>query len=179
MKFIRQLAAVTLVVAAVVVLGLVWSHFGASTLAQNAPGRFSKEIVDSQHPGTVVMRGPGGRPSKVTIQIHGQSGMSLGLGSMFQAVNRPVVEHTIRIEVAVIAAVVIFDVGRRRARKARRAALLGQYRPPRQAAPGQPESGQAESGRAAPGQPESGRVAASQPAVRAASRAQQGPGQAP
>ncbi len=163
MKFVRQLAAATLVVAAVVVLGLIWNHFGSGTLVQNVGGRFSKEIVDSQHPGTVLQRGPGGRPGNVTIQVRRQGGMSLGLGSMFQAVNRPVVEHTIGIEVAVMAAVVIIDAGRRRARKADRAALLSEYRPLGPASQDQQE----------------GAEAASQPAARAASREQPGPGQAP
>jgi hypothetical protein len=154
-KFLRHLAAVTLVVGAVVVLGIVWNHFDASSLAGGAGGRFSKEIAVSSHPPrTVVLRKAGGGHSG-PIVIRNDGGMNLGLSSMFDAVNRPVVEHTIAIEVAVIAAVVLIDASRRRARKARRARLLSQF------------------------QADSGGTAIRQPAGSAASQAQQEPGQAP
>jgi hypothetical protein len=44
-------------------------------------------------------------------------GMSLGLDSMFQAVNLPVLRNAVEIEVGVIAAVVILDIARRRLRR--------------------------------------------------------------
>jgi hypothetical protein len=126
-KFLRHLAAVTLVVTAVVVLGLIWNHFDASSLAGGMGGRFSKEISLSKHPpGTVVLRKAGGGHSG-PIVIRNSGDFSLGLSSMVDAVNRPVVEHTIGIEAAVIAGVVLIDASRRRARKARRARLLGMY----------------------------------------------------
>jgi hypothetical protein len=154
LKFLRHLAVVTLVVTAVVVLGLAWNHFDASSLAGGVGSRFSKEIAVSRNPpGTVVLRKPGGgHTGPIVIRYNG--GTSLGLSSMFDAVNRPVVEHTIAIEVAVIAAVVLIDASRRRARKARRARLLSQF------------------------QTDSATVIR-QPAGSAASQAQQEPGQAP
>jgi hypothetical protein len=44
-KFVRHLAAATLVVAVVVVLGLVWNHFAASTLIGNLQGHYKREVV--------------------------------------------------------------------------------------------------------------------------------------
>ncbi len=43
--------------------------------------------------------------------------MNLGLDSMFQAVNLPVLRNAVEIEVGVIAAVVILDIARRRLRR--------------------------------------------------------------
>ncbi len=121
MKFLRHLAAVMLVVAVVVVAGLAWQHFGASTLAGglrgpvkvvNVPGGLLKGLP----PGTrlTVRPGPHG---PVVVRSSGSGGMSLGLDSMFQAVNLPVLRHTVEIEVGVIAAVVILDIARRRLRR--------------------------------------------------------------
>ena len=56
----------------------------------------------------------------------------LGLTSMFQAVNLPVLRDPVEIEAGVIAAVVILEIGQRRWRRARRARRLADVtRPPR------------------------------------------------
>jgi hypothetical protein len=107
MRFLRHLAAVCLVVAVVVVLGLAWNHFAASTLTGGLPGP-SQEIV---------LHGP------KTIRV---GAFDLGLTSMFQPVNWPDLRHTVVIEAAVMAAVIIMDVSRRRSRRASRAAELAQ-----------------------------------------------------
>ena len=126
MRFLRHLAAVMLVVTIVVVGGLAWEHFGASTLAGgfrgpvkvvNVPGNLLKGLP----PGTAVAVRPGPHGPVV---VRDSGGMSLGLDSMFQAVNLPVLGDTVEIEVGVIAAVVILDIARRRLRRFLRARRL-------------------------------------------------------
>jgi hypothetical protein len=130
MRFLRHLGAVTVVVAIVVVLGLAWAHFGPQTLAPGPQTGFKQEIV--------TLRPGGGIPGHGGIHI-GPNGptlmharpFDLGLGSMFQSVNLPVLRHTVIIEAGVIAAVVIIDVLRRRSRRSWRAQQLAAeaYRP--------------------------------------------------
>jgi hypothetical protein len=110
-KFLRHLAATALVVAVVVVLGLAWNHFAASTLVGSVPSPLQREINHSQPRGRVPVPVPG---------VIRNGGLNLGLTSMLDPVNLPVLRHTVVIEAGVIAAVVIIDVGRRRARRARR-----------------------------------------------------------
>jgi hypothetical protein len=137
-KFARQLAAATLLVAIVVGIGLAWNHFAASTLIGNLPG-LGKQVV-LHRPGSggghfvgtrpgkgrntpVIVLAPGEHPPKHLtghpVIIYAKP-MDLGLGSMFDPVNLPVLRHTLVIETGVIAAVVILDVARRRLRRARR-----------------------------------------------------------
>ena len=113
MRFLRHLGAVVLVVAVVVVLGLAWNHFASSTLVGSVPSPLQREIIESQPHGRVPVKGPG---------MIRTGGLNLGLNSMLDPVNLPVLRHTVVIEGGVIAAVVIIDVGRRRARRARRTA---------------------------------------------------------
>jgi hypothetical protein len=126
-RFLRHLAAVVLVVGVVVLGGLAWEHLGASTLIGTEQVQFRQEIVTGPlatrrlppgvklPPGTRVNGGPDGR---------GAGAMSLGLGSMFDPVNLPVLRHTVVIEAVVIAAVVLLDLSRRASRRARREQLL-------------------------------------------------------
>jgi hypothetical protein len=107
-RFLRHLAAACLVVAVVVVLGLAWNHFAASSLAGTLPG--------PRHP---VTPPHGIRPGRKVVNL---GTFDLGLNSMLQPVNWPYLRHTVVIEAVVMAAVVIFDVSRRRARRADRAA---------------------------------------------------------
>lgn len=124
MRFLRHLGAATAIVALVVVLGLAWAHFWPQTLAQGPQVRFRQEIVTSR-PGGAIAVGPNGSTADYARPF------DLGLGSMFQPVNLPVLRHTVVIEAGVIAAVVILDVLRRRSRRAWRAAqlLAETYRP--------------------------------------------------
>jgi hypothetical protein len=112
-RFLRHLGAVVLVVAVVVVLGLAWNHFASSTLVGSDPSPLQREIIESQPHGRVPVKGPG---------MIRTGGLNLGLTSMLDPANLPVLRHTVVIEGGVIAAVVIIDVGRRRARRARRTA---------------------------------------------------------
>jgi len=108
-KFLRHLAAVTLVVAVVVVIGLAWNHFAASSLAGGlrVPNRL--EVIP--------------RPRVVRLRA-----MNLGLSSMLNPANLPALRHTAVIEAGVIAAVVIIDVNRRISRRVRRAGQLARSR---------------------------------------------------
>jgi len=103
------MAAVTLVVAVVVVIGLAWNHFAASTVSSGlrVPNRL--EVVP--------------RPRAVRLRT-----MNLGLSSMLSPANLPSLRHTVVIEAGVIAAVVIIDVNRRISRRVRRAEQVARSR---------------------------------------------------
>lgn len=134
MRFLRHLAVVCLVVAAVTGLGLAWNHFAASTLTGGLivpQGELAGqgETAGSPPPGRVVLpKGtrPGSRNQPVGIQSRP---FDLGLSSMFQSENLPYLRHTVFIETGLITAVVIVDASRRRARRADRAAQLAPQPP--------------------------------------------------
>jgi hypothetical protein len=140
-RFLRHLAAVALLVAVVVAGGLAWGHFDGGTLAGPGQGGITRLGVTggpAAAPGQKVklVLPPGARPgsrvppgTRVVIQ---NGSFNLGLDSMFQAVNLPVLRDTVEIEAGVIAAVVILEIGHRRWRRAWRARRLAAVtRPPR------------------------------------------------
>jgi hypothetical protein len=123
-RFLRHLAAVCLVVAVVVALGLAWNHFAGSTLAGGLTGPRQELVSGAGHGrGHIVLppgaQRPGGPHGPVIIRV---GKFDLGLNSMLQRVNWPYLRHTVTIETLFIAAVVIIDASRRRARRASRAA---------------------------------------------------------
>jgi hypothetical protein len=141
-KFLRHLGAAALAVAVVVALGLAWNHFASASLVGDIQGP-TQEIVPGYNPTAPpdakqpAVRGQHVRPGQRAelLRGHGAHGgsdvrvvrtgsMDLGLDSMFQSVNLPVLRHTVVIEGGVIAAVVIIDVIRRRSRRTARAAQL-------------------------------------------------------
>lgn len=137
MKFLRHLGAATLVVAVVVVLGLAWNHFGASTLVGGLQASFDKQAsAGGRPPGVVALPagakvvGPHGvraiGPHRAVVVRNGP--MDLGLSSMFDPVNLAVLRHTVVIEAVVIAIVVMIDVSRRQWRQERRARQSARYR---------------------------------------------------
>jgi len=119
-RFLRQLAAVTALVAVVVLTGLAWHHFAPDSLGGQGglgPHRF---VVRGQA-ATAVHRG-GKIPAGVELNGGGLSGIPpIQLGDLLEPVNLAVLWNTTWIEAAVIAAVVIVDAGRRKLRRARRA----------------------------------------------------------
>ncbi|MGP8002122.1 MAG: hypothetical protein ACLPKI_33120 [Streptosporangiaceae bacterium] len=132
MKFLRQFAAVAVVVAAVVAGGLAWNRL-APALPGEGPaadgiavrGHLVKVLPPGGKPppgGKLPPGGqvpPGGRPG---IMLNSGSGIpSLLPGDLLEAVNLDVLRHTALLEAAVIAGVVIADAGYRRLRRARRA----------------------------------------------------------
>jgi hypothetical protein len=139
-RFLRHLGAVTMVVAAVVLAGLAWNHFAASSLTGGLRGPSQETVPNYQELngiGPYAKRRPASRgvlppragardPHKGVVR---SGGSQLGLGSMFEPANLPYLRHTVVIETAVIAGVVILDVGRRRSRRARRAWLLAADQP--------------------------------------------------
>jgi hypothetical protein len=135
MKFARQFAAATLVVAVAVVLSVVVDHLASGALTGSLPhGRLP---VNGPHGHSVVIvLPPGGHvgglpPGKIPpgVTVFQSNGSSLGLTSMFDSVNWPYLRHTVVIEVYVLAAVVILDVIRRKWRRVRRARQIRQRRP--------------------------------------------------
>jgi hypothetical protein len=130
MKFIRQFAVATLVIAVVVALSVVVDHLASGALI-GSPGhgplkRFP--VKGRRARGGVIVLPPGGnigglRPGKIPpgVKVIHAHGFDLGLTSMFDSVNWPYLRHTVVIEVGVLAAVVVLDVIRRKWRRARRA----------------------------------------------------------
>lgn len=128
MRFLRHLAAAALLVAAVALLGLAWNRFAASTLVGTVPSSPQKAV-----PGQRASRPPPGKIAPgARIRLRGPHGpgairagpMNLGLSSMLDPVNLPDLRHTVVIEAGVVAAVVIIDAGRRKARRAPRTRSL-------------------------------------------------------
>jgi len=124
----RHLAAVALLVAVVVAGGLAWGKFGAGPLPGPGPGGPAQLVVRGQ----AVKRLPPGVKIRPGLRVNNGGPENLGLTSMFQAVNLPVLRDTAEIEAGVIAAVVILEIVHRRVRRARRARRLAAVtRPPR------------------------------------------------
>jgi hypothetical protein len=139
-RFLRHLAAATLVVAVVVGLGLAWNHFAAGTLVGDLTGPNGQPVLNRPalrngkvlllpaakgHGSRVISLPPGGHPPRslarrgIVIVVHAEP-IDLGLGSMFDPVNFGSLKHTVELEAGLIAALVIIDVTRRRLRQARR-----------------------------------------------------------
>jgi len=131
-KFLRQFAAMAVVVAAVVLGGLAWNHF-APSLPGEGPAAGGRALVVRGHivkgvlssgklrPGAHPL--PAGKqPPGVVVSTRGNngSGIPLMLGDLLEPVNLAVLRHTAFLEAAVIAAVVLLDMGYRRLRRARR-----------------------------------------------------------
>ena len=118
-RFLRQLAAVAAVVAAVVLIGLAWHHFAPGSFGgQGGPG---PHLFVRGQAATAVHRGAEVTPG-VALNGGGPSGVPpIQLGDLLEPVNLAVLWNTAWIEAAVIAAVVIVDAGRRKLRRIRRA----------------------------------------------------------
>ena len=117
-RFLRQLAAVTALVAVVVLIGLAWHQFAPGSFGGQGglgPHRFIRsQAATAVHRGVKV-------PAGVELNGGGTSGVpSIQLGDLLQPVNLAVMWNTAWIEAAVIAAVVIVDAGLRKWRRARR-----------------------------------------------------------
>ena len=126
MKFVRQLAVATLVIAVVVVLSVIVDHLASGALIGSMAHRRLRQFsVNGPHRhGGVIVLPPGGHlggkipPGVKVVHVHG---FKLGLTSMFDSVNWPYLWHAIVIEVGVLAATVVLDMIRRKWRRARRA----------------------------------------------------------
>ena len=114
-RFLRHLAVAALVVAVVVAGGLAWGHADAGSLPRGPRGAavFGR--------GQVAIRPAGGKIPPPGLRVINTGPMNLGLDSMFQAVNLPVLRDTLEIEAGVVIAVVCLEIGHRRWRRARRA----------------------------------------------------------
>ena len=119
MRFLRHLAAVTSLVAVVVLIGLAWHYIAPDSFGSQGglgPHRF---VVRGQ-PAAAVHRGVKVTPG-VQLNGGGTSGVPpIQLGDLLEPVNLAVLWNTAWIEAAVIAAVVIVDGGLRKRRRARR-----------------------------------------------------------
>jgi hypothetical protein len=120
-KFLRQFAAVVAVVAAVVLIGLAWSHLAPSLPGENPAGPAA--AVRGQFrvlpPGARLPPGrglpPGARPN------NGSGIPGMFPGDLLEPANLIVLRNNALLEAAVIAVVVLADAGYRRLRRARRA----------------------------------------------------------
>jgi hypothetical protein len=128
-RFLRHLAAVVLVVGVVVAGGLAWNRFGAGSLVQPGPGlslapgqrALAKRLARDAPPGTSIVLRRGARPGQPgVIRIVKDGGMDLGLASMLDPVNLPVLRQTVIIEAGAAAGVVVLEIAYRRRRRARR-----------------------------------------------------------
>jgi hypothetical protein len=119
-RFVRHLTAVALLVAVVVAGGLAWGHFAGPLPPGPGPGGAGNFVVRGQ----AVKRLPPGVKIRPGLRIVSIGPENLGLTSMFQAVNLPVLRDTVEIEAGAIAAVVILETGHRKIRRARRARRL-------------------------------------------------------
>jgi hypothetical protein len=81
--------------------------------------------------GQAVKRLPPGVKIRPGLRVNNVGPENLGLTSMFQAVNLPVLRDTVEIEAGVIAAVVLLEIVHRRVRRARRARRAPRARPTR------------------------------------------------
>lgn len=124
MKFWRHLVVVVFAVAVVVVLGVVWEHSSAADwITPPGPPNAGKIAGGGPHGGKVISLPPGGLPPGAhvppgvrVVHIHGggERGMSIDLSDTGNLTS------TVEVVAAVMAGVVVLDMGRRRGRKARR-----------------------------------------------------------
>lgn len=129
MKFLRHLAAATLLVAVIVLIGLAWNHFAPSTLIGNT---LSGPGFARVGPGVHLKGGPPGPGNRTVINVRpGQPARVRVRGGgfkiirnawpgpavfspLFEAVNLKFLRHTAVIEAEIIAAVVLLNIGYRR-----------------------------------------------------------------
>jgi hypothetical protein len=85
------------------------------------------KLAHDPPPGTEIVLRRGARPGQPgAIRVVKDGGMDLGLASMFDPVNLPVLRQTVIIEAAAAAGVVVIEITHRRWRRARRSARLRQ-----------------------------------------------------
>lgn len=120
MKFLRQLAAVVAVVAAVVLIGLAWSHLSPSLPGENpaGPAAAARSHMKVLPPGA---RSSPGKRLPPGARLNGSGIPSMLPGDLLEPVNLIVLRNNALLEAVVIAAVVLADAGYRRLRRARRA----------------------------------------------------------
>ena len=111
--------------AVVVVLGLAWNHFASGTVTGALHGSGTARVLPGQH---LKVRPGGGRRIQLGGPAGPQDGINLGLNSMFQSVNFPYLKHTLAVEAALIAAVVLISAGRRKLRRGRRSRQISLLR---------------------------------------------------
>lgn len=134
MRFLRHFAAVTAVVAVVVLIGLAWYHFAPGSLAgRGGPGgrtlvvrgQVAKSLpAGAKLRGAIVQPPPGAKPPpgihpigpRIDTEIPG-----IQLGDLLKPVNLVVLRNTALIEAAIAAGVVAVDATLRKRRRARRA----------------------------------------------------------
>ena len=120
MRFLRQLAAAMGVVAVVVLIGVAWHHFAPGTFGGQG-GLGPHRLVVRGRPAAALHRGGTVLPG-VELNPGGTSGIPpIQLGDLLEPVNLAVLRQTAFLEAAVIAAIVLLDMGYRRLRRARRA----------------------------------------------------------
>ena len=143
MKFVRQLGAVLLVVAAVTALGVAWEHSSAADWI-TPPGSGTATRLPGH--GRVVRGGiiiiklpPGAHPPPGAVQGHvidvHANAVQLDLSDIGNLTS------TAEIVVAAMAGVIVLEIARRRVWRARRAARLASARAARPSQAASPRDG--------------------------------------
>jgi hypothetical protein len=141
-KFWRHLVVVAFAVAVVVVLGVVWEHSGAAGwITPPGPPNGGKVVggltVGGEAVGGEAAGGHASREKIISLAPGGKLPPGFHVPAGFHVVNGPAdvsdrgmwfdlsqvgnLTHTLEVVAAVMAWVIVFDVARRRWRKARRA----------------------------------------------------------
>jgi hypothetical protein len=132
-KFWRHLVVVACLVAAVVVLGVVWEHSSAANWITPPGPPAGGKILNGPPPGSAVKLGPGGRlPRGFHVPAGGHLVRGVGggdSGMWFNLSEAGNLTSTVEIVAAVMAGVIAADIARRRWRKARRAAAISASSP--------------------------------------------------
>jgi hypothetical protein len=125
-KFGRHLVMVALAVAVVVAGGVVWEHSSAAGWITPPGPPNAGQAAGGPHGGKAISLPPGGHlppgahlpPGTRVVHVHGGGGR----GMWIDLSDTGNLTSTVEVVAAVMAGVVALDMGRRRWRKARRAA---------------------------------------------------------
>ena len=142
MKFVRQLGAVLLVVAAVTALGVAWEHSRAADwITLPGSGTATKLLGHGRvvRGGIIIMLPPGAHPPPGAVQGHiidvHADAVQLDLSDIGNLTS------TAEIVVAAMAGVIVLEIARRRVWRARRAARLASARAARPSQAASPRDG--------------------------------------
>lgn len=132
MKFVRQFAAVLVVVAVVALIGITWDRIGPASLPGEGPtgsgfGKVVNVPAGKAVPGGKVVdvpAGPGGPLRAPPGTRIGGGAIPVDVGDLLQPANLVVFRNTVVLEAEIMAGVVVLGIGARKWRRARRRVRL-------------------------------------------------------